>query len=149
MESADFSYSFEESQSRISFASLSPEFQIELCIVERSSMGMPESGSTSVSEPTSPPKKQLQIGMESDIVQDHLGLKSLCARQKVAQPILVQPSSTIVATKSVSSTQKLRMLLLAAKLKGFASNAAGMSDFRFIFTMTMKAYLLLKFKRFP
>lgn len=34
---------------------------------------MPESGLTSVCEPTSPPKKQLQIGLESDTVQDHLG----------------------------------------------------------------------------
>lgn len=108
-------------------------------------MGTPELGSTLVSEPTSPQKKQLQIGSESDIVQDHLGLKSLCARQKVAKPILVQPSSIIVATKSVICTQKLRMLLLAAKLKGFASNAAGMSmsDFGFIFTMSIKAYILL------
>jgi hypothetical protein len=91
-------------------------------------MGMPELGSTSVSEPISPPKKLLQIGLESDIVQDHLGLKSLCARQKVAKPILVQPSSIIVATKSASSIQKLRMWLLVDRLKGSASNAAGVSD---------------------
>lgn len=89
---------------------------------------MPVSGLTSASEPTSPRKKQLQIGLGSDIVQDPLDLKSPCARLKVVEPILVQPSSTIVATKSVSNTQKLQTLSLAAKLKGSANNAAGICE---------------------
>lgn len=117
---------------------------LELCIMERSSMGMPELGSTSVAEPTSPVKKLLQTALESDIVRDHLGLKFLCARQKVAKLILVMPSSIIVATKSVMRTRKLRMLLLAARLKGFVSNAAGMPDLKFTFTMTIKVYYLLE-----
>jgi len=147
MDSADFSYSFLSRISNVSIQNLvflllisSPEILLELCIWERCSMGMPELGSTSVSEPTSPPKKQLQIDSESDIVQDHLGLKSQCARQKVAKPILVQPSSIIVATKSVSCTQKLRMLLPAARHKGFASSAAGLSHFRFIVTMNIRRF---------
>jgi hypothetical protein len=88
-------------------------------------MDIPELVSTSVFELTSPPKKQLQIGLESGIVPDHLVLKSLCARQRVAKPILARPSIIIVATKSVRFTRKLRMLLPAAKLRGSASNAAG------------------------
>lgn len=135
MESTDLGHQFlcivfqvEKSESRVSwcfFESWNSNWSI---LLERCLMGMPESGSTSVFERTSPPKKLLQLGLESDIVQDHLGLKSPCARQKVAKPILVQPSSIIVATKSASSIQKLRMWLLVDRLKGFASNAAGMSD---------------------
>ena len=96
-------------------------------------MGMPELGSTLVCEPTFPPTKQLQTDWERGNVPDRLGLKSLCVRQRAARPILVQPNSTIVATKSATFTRKLQMWLPAVRLKGFANNAAGMPELEIIF----------------
>ena len=100
-----------------------------LYLLQRLTMGIPELGSTSECEPISLRKKQLQIVLESGTVLDPLGPKSLCVRQRVAKQILVRPNSIIVATKSVSFTRKLRTLSPAAKLRGFVSNAAGMSKF--------------------